>query len=220
MKLYYRIKQYSLPINSSSSLVHVCTHATLNIWWSHFTSNRSHFLILFFTSSTAESSANHSNSTGFPVYPHSHSFQRLSTRKQHATQWIADRCVARREDDNDISRRWQMDCKWDDKSGKAIAEHRADETHSSRSWIKIGCMVGDTSINGILKRVLKMERRICFISDDSNWIDWNRTMVDRTAKRYATHNQLEDIDDQLATFELHSAKMSGLISIQFLSFAA
>lgn len=81
-------------------------------------------------------------------------------------------------------------------------------------------MVGDTSINGILKRVLKMERRICFISDDSNWIDWNRTMVDRTAKRYATHNQLEDIDDQLATFELHSAKMSGLISIQFLSFAA
>lgn len=45
-------------------------------------------------------------------------------------------------------------------------------------------------------------------------------MVDRTAKRYATHNQLEDIDDQLATFELHSAKMSGLISIQFLSFAA
>ena len=63
-----------------------------------------------------------------------------------------------------------------------------------------------------------IERRSCFISDDSSWIDWNRTLVDLTTKRYVISNLSEDINDQSAIFELQFVRMSELNSTQLLLF--
>lgn len=122
--------QTSLPIISISSFPHLSINSTFSSASNHPTKNETLSATPDLTLSNSLSFANHSSSTGFPVYPHSHSSQRASNCIEHATHRKAARFVACRGEFNEELRRFRSDWRWERRKGSAIAVERAELAQS------------------------------------------------------------------------------------------